>query len=406
MAQLWSGSGQTLVDGNGTPYASWKLYTYDTGTTTNKATYSDAGLTSSNTNPVVADSNGRIGAVYLAASRYKLVAKTSADVTLWTQDPVDGTLELVAAASAPAVTFPFMRYHNTTDGHVYRRNSGNSAWLDEGPVDGIGNAASVSDVLTGTSTSVLVTPDALASLWQRGADLASASTISLPAGGGSVFNITGTTTINGISSAQGGRTIELKFAGALTLTHNATSFILPGGANITTVAGDCAMFINEAAQDASGSNWRCFNYETSDGRILPTTAAFATQAQQEAFSSTSVIVSPGRQHFHPASPKHWVNFTEITTTAISVSYDVSSLTDGGSAITTINFTTAFSSASYAITATGGDATATSGWTTIWLNTPASDKLAGSYKIKTATGNFGSNTVQDVDNISMVFFGDL
>ena len=35
--------------------------------------------------------------------------------------------------------------------------------------------------------------------------------------------------------------------------------------------------VNEAAADASGSNWRCFNYQSSDGRIFVS----ATQAQME-----------------------------------------------------------------------------------------------------------------------------
>lgn len=91
----------------------------------------------------------------------------------------------------------------------------------------------------------------------QGADLASASTLALLADG-NTFDVTGTTTITGISSAYSwnGRTIILKFDGALTLTHNATTLILPGGANITTSAGDSAIF----RQDASGE-WRCIFYQ-------------------------------------------------------------------------------------------------------------------------------------------------
>lgn len=256
MAQLFHLSGQTLVDGTGAPYTSAKAYFYETGTTTAKNTYSNAGLSSANTNPVVADSNGRFGDIYLIAGRYKVVYTTSADVTIDTLDPVDGTSQLITASSAPATTYPFLRYYNTTDGHVYRRNAANSAWIDEGLVDELINAATVSEVLTGTSTAKAVTPDSLAALWQRGADIASASTMSLPAGGGYEYNITGTTTITGISSAQGGRKVRFKFASALTLTHNGTSFIMPGGVSVPVNSGDMAEFTNEAAQDASGSNWR------------------------------------------------------------------------------------------------------------------------------------------------------
>lgn len=265
MAQHFWLSGQTLVDGNGTPYASAKAYFYETGTTTPKATYSDAGLTSANVNPVVAGSDGRFPDIYLVAGRYKVVYKTSADVTIDTLDPVDGTAQIISAASAPATTYPFLVYHNTTDGNRYRRNAANNAWINEGPVDSLVSAASVSEVLVGTETGKAVTPDSLAGLWQRGTDIASATTLSLPATGGGVFNITGTTTINGISTGYGGRSVKLRFASGLTLTHNATSFILPGGANIQVAAGDVAEFVNEAAADGNGSNWRCFNYMPASG---------------------------------------------------------------------------------------------------------------------------------------------
>jgi len=344
MAQLFHLSGQTLVNGNGAPYALAKAYFYETGTTTPKTTYSNAGLTSANANPVVADANGRFGDIYLIAGRYKVVYATSADVAIDTLDPVDGTSQLISVASAPAATYPFLRYHNTTDGNVYRRNAANSAWINEGPVDSIGNAATVSEVLTGTSTSVVVTPDALAGLWQRGTDIASASTLSLPAGGGGVFTVTGTTGITGISSAQGGRPVKLRFAGALTLTHNATSFVLPGSANITTVAGDMVEFINDAAADVSGSNWRCSNYETADGRIL----LGATQAQQEAGSSTTIPITPGVQQFHPSAAKCWAQVTVAAgTPTMNVNWNMTSITDTNTGRILFTIATDFSTVNWA-----------------------------------------------------------
>jgi hypothetical protein len=41
----------------------------------------------------------------------------------------------------------------------------------------------------------------------------------------------------------------------LTLTHNATSLILPGATNITTAANDTALLISEGS-----GNWRCWSY--------------------------------------------------------------------------------------------------------------------------------------------------
>jgi hypothetical protein len=52
----------------------------------------------------------------------------------------------------------------------------------------------------------------------------------------------------------------LVFAGALTFTHNATSLILPGAANITTAAGDVAWM-----ESLGSGNWRCLVYMPAAG---------------------------------------------------------------------------------------------------------------------------------------------
>lgn len=71
-------------------------------------------------------------------------------------------------------------------------------------------------------------------------------------------NITGTTSITsfGSSASTTFPYYKLTFAGALTLTHNGTSLILPGGANITTAANASG----EAIYLGSG-NWRVTQYQ-------------------------------------------------------------------------------------------------------------------------------------------------
>ena len=101
----------------------------------------------------------------------------------------------------------------------------------------------------------------------KGADVASASTIAL--GTGRFFHITGTTTITDIdfTDAVNGRWAVLEFDGALTLTHNATTLTLPGGANITTAAGDRAFIVQD-----SGDNMHVLFYQayaTGAGPFLP-----------------------------------------------------------------------------------------------------------------------------------------
>lgn len=81
-------------------------------------------------------------------------------------------------------------------------------------------------------------------------DLASAGTTDIGAQTSNNVRITGTTTITSFGTAANGVTRQLRFAGALTLTHNATSLILPGGANIVTMAGDTA-----TARSLGSGNW-------------------------------------------------------------------------------------------------------------------------------------------------------
>lgn len=95
------------------------------------------------------------------------------------------------------------------------------------------------------------------------AAVASAGTTVLKAG--AFQHITGTTTITDIDfdSANDGNWAWVVFDGALTLTHNATTLILPGGANITTAAGDRALFVQD-----SGDNVYCIAYVPANGLPL------------------------------------------------------------------------------------------------------------------------------------------
>ena len=74
------------------------------------------------------------------------------------------------------------------------------------------------------------------SIFKKGADVASANTLTLGSDG-NYFDITGTTSITSIATIGVGAIIRLHFDGALTFTHHATNLILPGGENITTFAG-------------------------------------------------------------------------------------------------------------------------------------------------------------------------
>lgn len=73
----------------------------------------------------------------------------------------------------------------------------------------------------------------------------------------------------------------------------------------------------------------------------------ATQAEQEAGSSTTVGTTPGRQHHHPSALKFWCALKQTGTQTVLASYNVTSITDGGVGYTTVTIATDFSSANWA-----------------------------------------------------------
>ena len=89
----------------------------------------------------------------------------------------------------------------------------------------------------------------------EGSALAAAATVNLFLATGNFLHITGA--FNGITSfgnvPAGGRFV-LVFDGICTLTDSAT-LILPGGSDITTAAGDCAMLVSEGS-----GNWRMVGF--------------------------------------------------------------------------------------------------------------------------------------------------
>lgn len=94
----------------------------------------------------------------------------------------------------------------------------------------------------------------------KATDIASAATADIGAAAGNLVHITGTTTITALGTVQAGTRRKVVFDGILTLTHHATSLILPTGANIATAAGDIAEFISEGS-----GNWRCAAYQRASG---------------------------------------------------------------------------------------------------------------------------------------------
>jgi phage-related tail fiber protein len=130
--------------------------------------------------------------------------------------------------------------------------------------------------------------------------VASAATTAIGAAAANSVNISGTTTITAFDTVAAGFKRVVVFQGALTLTHNATSLILPGGASITTAAGDVAEFVS-----LGSGNWRCLYYTR-----VAAGAGYATLSGAETLTNKTLV--------NPVI----TGFTESGATASSAAYTI------------------------------------------------------------------------------------
>jgi hypothetical protein len=166
--------------------------------------------------------------------------------------------------------------------------------------------------------------------WAKGADIASAAALT-PGTDGNFFDVTGTTTITSIATLGVGTVIVLQFDGALTLTHHATDLILPGGANITTAAGDVGIFVEYASGD-----WHCINYSTSaaSGDLISSnnlsdvssaSTSFDNIKQAATTSATGVVEEATDAEVRASTDSKFLDACHLNTAAAYVT-----LTDGAS----------------------------------------------------------------------------
>lgn len=96
------GNGFQFFNNDGLPLNAGKIFTYQAGSTTPLATYTDSSGLIANTNPIILGTDGRPPSTIwlLDGFFYKFVLKTSADVTIQTYDNLYG----IVSATPPAAT--------------------------------------------------------------------------------------------------------------------------------------------------------------------------------------------------------------------------------------------------------------------------------------------------------------
>jgi microcystin-dependent protein len=140
------------VSSTGAPYSGALLYTYESGTTTPVATYTDNERTTPHANPIVADASGVFAPIYLPDGETKLVLKTSTGTTIKTIDPVG---ELTTAATPLSIpTGVYFPYGGTAapsgyllcDGTAYSRSTYSDLFAVIGTSYGTGDGATTFNV--------------------------------------------------------------------------------------------------------------------------------------------------------------------------------------------------------------------------------------------------------------------
>ncbi len=141
---------------------------------------------------------------------------------------------------------------------------------------------------------------------------------------------------------------------------------------------------------------RLDNAVITNSTLSGTTAA--TQAEQETGTSTTVAVTPGRQHFHPGHPKCWAVITVAAgVPTLQTSYNITSITDTAVGALTITIATDFSSGYWSCVATATDSSEV-----VRRTIHRVDNVAGSVLLRCFRTD---STLNDPDGWNFVGFGD-
>lgn len=99
MSELVPTLKQRFWDSNGAPLVGGKLYSYQAGTSTPLATYTDESGVTPNTNPIILDANGEAD-IWMGSQTYKFTLTDANGVVQWTTDNVVAPGSSTALAAA------------------------------------------------------------------------------------------------------------------------------------------------------------------------------------------------------------------------------------------------------------------------------------------------------------------
>lgn len=305
---------------DGTPYSGVRAYHYEPGTTTERTVYTDEAATTAAAQPVVGDTKGRVS--FYGKGNYRILVKTSVadgDATLYDFDPVKledqpsglrGELQDTSYPSATSANRGLMFFKKNVGGDIIEV--------------GVNLDATGFTPFRFQGTAITTTES-----WAQGADIASASTLTLGSDGNS-FDVTGTTGITAISAKSAGTWIALKAVTGFTITHNATSLILWNAQNFTMAAGDIILLKSRGSGNweeiaRRSNNFLDENQQIQNGTLAVSLAGNAcTVALKTKAGTDPSSTDPVRVAFRSATLTSGVYVIRTITAALSVTVSAGS----------------------------------------------------------------------------------
>lgn len=364
---------------------------YDAKTTTPKTIYSDAALSTSLGTTVTCDSLGYPTSdgttktqIYVGTAAYKVVAKTSGGTTLWTHDNVKGAVEITdpgnlsVVTTTPVVTKSLdytildadqssVFVGNCSSGDV-TLTLPSAVTVGDGWFVDIQHAGSANQVLIASVSSQTISSGATS--YSTVMPLSySGESVRLISDGGN-WRVSAHAPPH-LKNAQGMILVTDRLTAPPGSEVNGAIYLIsgsPSGDWSSYSAGDLVQYTSSAwvrfvpregwqvwvadediVYTCTGSNtWVSAAASDSQAGIVE----YAVQSEMEAGSSNAHAVTPGRQHFHPSAAKFWAKVSVSGgVPSVSVSYNVTSITDAGTGLLTVTIATDFSSADWACVAT-------------------------------------------------------
>lgn len=281
-SQFFGNNGQFLAGGT--------ISTFQGGTNTPIATFTDVTGTVQNTNPIVLNSRGECSIWLLPNTSYKFVLQDSNGNTIWTRDQVTEAQLLTlfggidsGAANNYLLNFAavFSTYQNGIV--IYWIPSNNNTGPSTLNVNGLGvipitningSPLGANQIVAGQTVEVMFFNGAFQLLstgsiggvtigtFGQEVPIASAATTDLGLAPNHVVLITGSATISsfGSNASIQAPIYHCRVAAGLQINFNATSMILPGNTNLAVNAGDAFL-----AQYLGTGNWKMTIFQSSTG---------------------------------------------------------------------------------------------------------------------------------------------